>query len=86
MLGKPSPPFFIPGLLDNIKINKYAKFDSNILYSRSKSYEGFQLTDHNRLDNFSAKPYVSKMGGFACHVDMHQYAKYYKICHVVQGL
>ena len=30
MLGKRSPPFCIPGWLDDIKKNKYANYDSNI--------------------------------------------------------
>ena len=35
MLWKPLPPFCIPGWMGNIKINKYAKFDSNC---SAKSY------------------------------------------------
>ena len=62
-----------------------------ISYIRFKSYEDFHSPDHNRLDNCSANPYLTKVGRFVCQwlgdVDMHMYAKSdKKIYHVVQGL
>ena len=57
MLGKPLPPFCIPGWLDNIKIPKNMQKLIQIPI-RFKSYE------HNMLDICSANQYLSKMGWF----------------------
>ena len=63
----------VPGLLDNIKINKYAKFDTNILCG--SRLMGIFANWPQKAGRLHSNPISIKNRWVSQNVDIHMYAK-----------